>query len=93
MTAKVRDNKGAAGVDGQSIERFAAKADEYFAELSAAVRDGTYRPQAVKRVSMPKGDGTLRPLGIPHAGNPPVRFGGRGRRTPIPTPIGVSFCG
>ena len=63
--AKVRDNKGAAGVDGQSIERFAAKADEYLAELSAAVRDGTYRPQAVKRVSIPKGDGTLRPLGIP----------------------------
>ena len=63
--AKVRDNKGAAGVDGQSIERFAAKADEYLAELSAAVRDGTYRPQAVKRVSIPKCDGTLRPLGIP----------------------------
>ena len=63
--AKVRDNKGAAGVDGQSIERFAAKADEYLAELSAAIKDGTYRPHAVKRVNIPKGDGTLRPLGIP----------------------------
>lgn len=63
--AKVRANKGAAGVDGQSIERFAAKADVYLSELSAALREGTYRPQAVKRVEIPKGDGRTRPLGIP----------------------------
>ena len=65
MTTKVRSNKGAAGVDGQSIERFAAKADVYLSELSAALRDGSYRPQAVNRVDIPKGDGTTRPLGIP----------------------------
>ena len=65
MTTKVRSNKGAAGVDGQSIERFAAKADVYLSELSAALRDGSYRPQAVKRVDIPKGDGKTRPLGIP----------------------------
>jgi len=63
--AKVRANKGAAGVDGQSITRFAAKADVYLAELSTALRDGSYRPQAVKRVEIPKGDGRTRPLGIP----------------------------
>ena len=63
--AKVRANKGAAGVDGQSIARFAAKAEVYLAELSTALRDGTYRPQAVKRVEIPKGDGRTRPLGIP----------------------------
>jgi len=62
---KVRANKGVAGVDGQSIERFAAKADFYLAELSAALQEGTYRPQAVKRVDIPKGDGRTRPLGIP----------------------------
>src|SRR5262245_55931695 len=62
---RVRANKGAAGVDGQSIERFAARADVYLAELSAALREGTYRPQAVKRVDNPKGDGRTRPLGIP----------------------------
>jgi RNA-directed DNA polymerase len=62
---KVRANKGAAGVDGQSIERFAAKADLYLSELSTALREGTYRPQAVKRVDIPKGDGKTRPLGIP----------------------------
>ncbi len=62
---KVRDNKGAAGVDGQSIARFAASAELYLSEPSAALKDGTYRPQAVKRVDIPKGDGKTRPLGIP----------------------------
>ena len=62
---KVRANKGVAGVDGQSIERFAARAEEYLAELSRALREGSYRPQAVKRVDIPKGDGRTRPLGIP----------------------------
>ena len=36
---KVRANKGVAGVDGQSIERFAARAEEYLAELSRALRE------------------------------------------------------
>jgi len=62
---KVQANKGAAGVDGQSIERFAAQADKYLAELSAALREGSYQPQAVRRVDIPKGDGRTRPLGIP----------------------------
>jgi RNA-directed DNA polymerase len=62
---KVQANKGAAGVDGLSIGRFAAKADLYLSELATALREGTYRPQAVKRVEIPKGDGKTRPLGIP----------------------------
>ena len=62
---KVRANKGAAGVDGQSIGRFAAKAELYLSELSTALRTGSYRPQAVKRVDIPKSDGRTRPLGIP----------------------------
>ena len=62
---KVRANKGAAGVDGQSIERFAAKAEVYLSELSAELREGKYQPQPVKRVDIPKGDGKTRPLGIP----------------------------
>ena len=36
-----------------------------WSELSAALRAGSYRPQAVKRVDIPKGDGRTRPLGIP----------------------------
>lgn len=63
--AKVQANKGAAGVDGVSVERFAARSDDYLAELSAALKAGTYQPDAVRRVDIPKGDGKTRPLGIP----------------------------
>lgn len=62
---KVRANRGAAGVDGQSIERFEARAEDYLAELTAALSSGSYRPQPVKRVDIPKGPGQTRPLGIP----------------------------
>lgn len=63
--AKVRANGGAAGVDRQSIERFAARAEDYLAELTSDLRTGHYRPQPVRRVDIPKGDGKTRPLGIP----------------------------
>jgi len=62
---KVHANKGAAGVDEQSVDRFAAKAALYLSELATALREDDYRPQAVKRVEIPKGDGRMRPLGIP----------------------------
>ena len=63
--ARVRSNRGAAGVDGVSIERFAARSEDYLAELEAALRTGSYRAQPVRRVEIPKGDGRTRPLGIP----------------------------
>jgi RNA-directed DNA polymerase len=62
---KVEANGGAAGVDGQSVERFAARAEMYLEELSTALKRGTYRPQPVRRVEIPKGGGKFRPLGIP----------------------------
>lgn len=62
---RVRANRGAAGVDGQSVDRFAANAVRYLMELNRDLRDGTYRPDAVKRVDIPKGDGKTRPLGLP----------------------------
>ena len=58
-------NKGAAGVDGQSIERFMSHAEQYLNELSESLREGSYRPQAVRRVMIPKAGGKTRPLGIP----------------------------
>jgi RNA-directed DNA polymerase len=61
----VARNKGAAGVDGQSIERFAAQSERYLQELHDSLNDGSYRPSPVKRVAIPKGDGRTRPLGIP----------------------------
>jgi RNA-directed DNA polymerase len=62
---KVWANGGAAGVDGQSIERFAAQDELYLGELAIALRQGTYRPQPIRRVEIPKGEGKTRPLGIP----------------------------
>jgi RNA-directed DNA polymerase len=62
---KVERNKGAAGVDGQGIERFAAGAERYLTELHASLTNGSYRPSPVKRVDIPKGGGQTRPLGIP----------------------------
>jgi RNA-directed DNA polymerase len=62
---KVRANAGAAGVDGQSVERFAARAEVYLEELERALRRGEYRPQPTRRVEIPKGGGKMRPLGIP----------------------------
>jgi len=62
---KVERNKGAAGVDGQSVERFAAGADRYLSELHEHLKNGSYRPSPIKRVNIPKGSGQVRPLGIP----------------------------
>jgi RNA-directed DNA polymerase len=44
---RVARNKGAAGVDGQSTERFAMQAERYLRELQASLADGSYRPQPV----------------------------------------------
>jgi RNA-directed DNA polymerase len=62
---KVEANGGAAGVDGQSVRRFAARANRYLEELSTALKKGNYKPQPVRRVEIAKGDGKFRPLGIP----------------------------
>jgi RNA-directed DNA polymerase len=61
---QVERNAGAAGVDRVSVERFAQARDYYLAELASTLRDGSYRPQPVRRVYIPKGTGQ-RPLGIP----------------------------
>src|SRR5881397_1874728 len=62
---KVAANGGAAGVDGQSVKRFAARAERYLKELGIALERGSYRPMAVRRVEIAKGGGRFRPLGIP----------------------------
>jgi RNA-directed DNA polymerase len=62
----VKENRGAAGVDGQSIRDVEEHGVESFLEaLGAELKAGTYRPQVVKRQYIPKADGKQRPLGIP----------------------------
>ena len=62
---RVKGNRGAAGVDGQSIDAFAANAQRYLDELAKELEAGQYHPQAVRRVEISKGGGKTRPLGIP----------------------------
>ncbi|MBI2801792.1 MAG: group II intron reverse transcriptase/maturase [Gammaproteobacteria bacterium] len=62
---KVAAKAGAAGVDGQSVEQFARRAQDYLVELEEARKTGSYEPLPVKRVEIPKGRGKTRPLGIP----------------------------
>ena len=62
---RVARNRGAAGVDRVSVERFAGRAESYLEELSQALSQDTYAVSPVRRVSIPKGGGRRRPLGIP----------------------------
>lgn len=63
---EVQANGGAAGVDGITVEMFERHLGENLKKLAQALKDGSYRPQAVRRVEIPKpGSSEKRPLGIP----------------------------
>ncbi|MCK4467588.1 MAG: group II intron reverse transcriptase/maturase [Desulfobacterales bacterium] len=63
----VRANRGSAGVDGVTFRHIRDKEGEaaFLAELKEALKTKTYKASPVKRVMIPKGDGSMRPLGIP----------------------------
>ena len=61
----VKANKGAKGVDGESIEEFESKLSRNLYRLWNRMSSGSYFPKAVRRVEIPKKDGSKRPLGIP----------------------------
>lgn len=63
---EVAANKGAPGVDNVTIEDFTAGLTRNVDKLEQQLRDGTYRPQSIRRVHLPKpGTNETRPLGIP----------------------------
>jgi RNA-directed DNA polymerase len=63
--AQVKRNKGAAGIDGMSVDALPAYLKEHWPAIRAQLLDGSYKPQPVRRVEIPKTSGGVRPLGIP----------------------------
>ena len=58
-------NKGSAGVDGMSVNELTSFIEEHGEETTERIRDRKYKPLPVKRVQIPKSDGSKRNLGIP----------------------------
>lgn len=61
----VKKNRGAAGIDGISIQTFELNLTANLRSLMRELKQGTYQPAPLRRVYIPKGDGKTRPLGIP----------------------------
>lgn len=62
---KVKANKGAMGIDGLTIEKVTRNPRKYLYPLWNRMASGSYFPKAVRQVLIPKGNGKMRPLGIP----------------------------
>ena len=63
--AHVKRNKGAAGIDGMSLDALAPHLKEHWPAIRAQLLEGSYKPQPVRRVEIPKASGGTRSLGIP----------------------------
>jgi group II intron reverse transcriptase/maturase len=62
---QVRRNKGASGIDGMTVDALPEYLRRHWPDIRAQLEAGSYRPQPVRRVDIPKPDGRTRPLGIP----------------------------
>ncbi len=63
--ARVKANKGSAGVDGMTVQQLPGFLKQHWPATREQLLNGTYEPQPVKRVEIPKPDGGKRELGIP----------------------------
>jgi len=61
---RVKANKGAAGVDGMTVQELGGYISQHKETLIKSLLDGSYKPQAVRAVEIPKPDGGIRQLGI-----------------------------
>ena len=62
---QVRSNRGSPGVDGMTVKQLPGYLKQYWPAIQDQLLSGTYRPQPVRRVEIPKPDGGVRKLGIP----------------------------
>ena len=65
--ARVKSNKGSPGIDGVTVEKLPDYLKQHWPKVREQGLSGTYKPQPVKRVEIPKPDGGMRKLGIPTA--------------------------
>src|ERR1700719_5354219 len=63
--ARLRRNKGSPGVDGMTVGDAGDYLREHWPSIRSQLLEGTYQPQPVKRVEIPKPDGGVRKLGVP----------------------------
>jgi RNA-directed DNA polymerase len=61
----VKKNKGAPGIDGETVQNFESLLDDKINEIHCELKNGDYKPNAVRRTYIKKDDGSERPLGIP----------------------------
>src|SRR6202171_1488053 len=84
----VKANRGSGGVDGQSLDGFAAQLEQQLGRLQSELKEDVYRPQPVRQVQIPKAGkpGEFRTLGIPTIYD---RVGQQGSLNPLgPTFVG-----
>ncbi len=62
---RVKSNKGSPGIDNMKVEALPGYLREHWPAIREQLLNGTYKPQPVKRVEIPKPDGGVRQLGIP----------------------------
>ncbi len=62
---RVKANKGSAGVDGMTVQQLPEYLKQHWPAIREQLLSGTYKPQPVRRVEIPKPDGGVRKLGIP----------------------------
>ena len=62
---RVKANKGSPGMDGMTVQQLPEFLKQYWPAIREQLLNGTYQPQPVKRVEIPKPDGGMRKLGIP----------------------------
>ena len=93
----VRSNRGAPGIDGETVEEFGHQLEERLEQIHLELKTGTYQPSPVRRVEIGKEDGGKRPLGIwsyptlvdtvsitpPALDPPPVCYVTTGLRSPL----------
>ena len=78
---RVRQNKGSPGVEGMTVEDARNYLREHWPGIRSRLLEGTYQPQPVKRVEIPKPDGGVRRLGVPWSAVAPTEPIATGLRT------------